>query len=499
MLTRIGRYIEEQLHIFPYMPVEDQQRYRFKTLMRQTASGYTFSSVDSLRKYFSNLMLGGFARVGRDEEGNLLLLADAHEPAIPMDLLGPAYAAITGRYPDGSKHEGKCFIVRNRSVPFETSPALLHGVLASDEGQVTFAMNRQKQRPKYCCHQNLNDGDRVLKGKLGIGRRVALWSVVCEQLDRIVVDRLCAIGQYDAGMAARLETLWQTRRKQQVNEATVLNTQITTAQAQIERLDHLLTSPAQPLTAESERRYLGMVAEAEAELQRLTRKKAKQQNEQDPGQIVPEFYHILGELAVRFPRLEIEQQKLIMRQVIREIKLRQLSPHLFALYIEWQHGIASRPDTALLWRGVLGHDVQEWTTEEDATLRRLYPEGSHEEMLMALPARSWQLMRDRASQLGIARRVFHGRMSVVRYHGTMTFRDLCVADAFGASQDEIERVRETINTLAQQTKRSEMVAHWWLTPAGIAYSAEEHEAPGPNSSGPALSVGQIIRPATPGR
>jgi hypothetical protein len=50
----------------------------FKTRMRSVAGGYTFSSADSIRTYFSNLTLGGYAKIGTDTDGNLLLLANAY-------------------------------------------------------------------------------------------------------------------------------------------------------------------------------------------------------------------------------------------------------------------------------------------------------------------------------------------------------------------------------------------------------------------------------------
>jgi hypothetical protein len=60
--ARIAHYIEAQPCIFPYPSAEDLHRYMFKTLMRRTAGGYTFSSADSIRKYFSNLTLGDTPR-----------------------------------------------------------------------------------------------------------------------------------------------------------------------------------------------------------------------------------------------------------------------------------------------------------------------------------------------------------------------------------------------------------------------------------------------------
>ena len=95
-LARIAAYIDSVSCLFPQPSLDDIRKYLFSTGMRIATSGYTISSPDSLRKYLSNLTLGGFAKIGRDAEGNELLLPDAFEAAIPMDLLEPAYASITG-------------------------------------------------------------------------------------------------------------------------------------------------------------------------------------------------------------------------------------------------------------------------------------------------------------------------------------------------------------------------------------------------------------------
>ncbi|HEY7416583.1 MAG TPA: recombinase family protein, partial [Ktedonobacteraceae bacterium] len=86
-LAYIVRYIESLACLFPYPCAEDLQKYRFPTIMTKVEKGYTFTSLDALKHYLSNLTLGGYAKVGRDELGNEVLLAEAFEAAVPMDLL----------------------------------------------------------------------------------------------------------------------------------------------------------------------------------------------------------------------------------------------------------------------------------------------------------------------------------------------------------------------------------------------------------------------------
>jgi hypothetical protein len=55
-----------------------------------------------------------------------------------MELLAGSFAAITWRYPDGSSFETQRKVIRTRGVSWEDSPAVLRGLLQSDDGAVSF-------------------------------------------------------------------------------------------------------------------------------------------------------------------------------------------------------------------------------------------------------------------------------------------------------------------------------------------------------------------------
>ncbi len=82
-------YIDGLPYLFPQPTLEDIRKYLFSTKCALFQGGYTISSPDALKHYLSNLTLGGFAKIGRDEEGNELLLPNAFEAAVPMELLEP--------------------------------------------------------------------------------------------------------------------------------------------------------------------------------------------------------------------------------------------------------------------------------------------------------------------------------------------------------------------------------------------------------------------------
>jgi hypothetical protein len=152
------------------------------------------------------------------------------------------------------------------------SPALLHGLLNSDNGSVSYYANHAKDRPTYVCLKGASKNGWVTSNAVGIMRQQRAWSVVCEDVDHIVIKRLCELSQYDADISDRIQAFWDKRKSEEVDEAELLLTQIEKAEAQIHHLDSLLTNPAAPLSADTQRRFIGLLHEAEADVQRLSRK-----------------------------------------------------------------------------------------------------------------------------------------------------------------------------------------------------------------------------------
>ena len=62
--------------------------------------------------------------------------------------------------------------------------------------------------------------------------------------------------------------------------------------------------------------------------------------------------YVLSHLPDEFARLTPDDQKRMAHQVIKQIRLHSISPHLFLLHVEWQNGIAACADLALIWRGM---------------------------------------------------------------------------------------------------------------------------------------------------
>ena len=442
----------------------------FKTLMRRTAGGYTFSSGSSIRAYFSNLILAGHAKIGKDGDGNALYLANAFEAAIPMEMVAESYAAIMGHYPDGTKSKRKKYSTWNRQIPVMESPAILHGLLLSDDGAVSFSAHYQRGIPAYVCHRGAARDGWVLSNKVGIMRQEKAWQVSCEELDHIVIKRLCELACYDADMSGRIQEIWERRKTAENDEASLLQRQIEKAEAQIRHVDDLLTDPETLLSAGAKRRNLLRLTEAEADRDRLLNKQITQERQRDPTKVIPNFYHILAHLPVEYKRLAPEGQKRLARQVIQDIRLNMLSAHLFRLQVTWQTGIAACPDVALVWRGMTPNTAGAWTPEEDDLMWSLYPKSPQVEVMQALPCRAWDRIRDRAQVLGLRRAISHaGPHPFNVYHRTMRYDDLEAAARLVDDPAQQDCLRELVNVLAQQTVSGGLSAHWWLPLDSVSY------------------------------
>jgi len=151
----------------------------------------------------------------------------------------------------------------------------------------------------------------------------------------------------------------------------------------------------------------------------------------------------------------------MMIRLVKECKVNNISPHLFHLYIVWEDSIATRPDVALLWRGIARKDLAGWTAEEDNIIRILYPKNSQLEVMESLPKRSFVLVRDRAIVLGVRRTADRsGRRKINPYYATVTYADLQAAKKYADDAADSTYMCDIINKLAQNTSKGETSAYW---------------------------------------
>jgi len=458
------RYIESVPHLFPSPTYEDTQRYMFRTKMRFVAGGYTFSDVSSVRYYLSNLTLGGYAKVGKDAEGNELLLPNAFDAAIPLDLLDPAYAAITGHYIDGAPFEGYRNTRRHmRSDPQGPKNLFQSSLLTSEQGHVTIDIRLNKGY--YECCEGFKQEEYTRKLRSGLMDMKILWAIPSRELDRIIVERLCELAKHDTDMAERVRKSFESMKGEDINEVDLLRGQIERTQQQINRLDFLLENPAIPLDVETAQKYAKDLAELRPKLARLLIKQ-NTKPDLDPAETIANFYFVLSHLPTEFRKQSSDVQRQMMSKLVKQIDINNVSLHFFSLFMLWQDGIARRPDVALLWRGKAVMDNEGWSEEENAILRAQWARGNQLEIMRFLPLRTWTSIRQHANALGVVRskELKSGRKKVNVYHETISYKDLEAVMQYAVSGEEEDKayLGEIVNELAEMTPRGQIRTYWPL-------------------------------------
>jgi len=158
--------------------------------------------------------------------------------------------------------------------------------------------------------------------------------------------------------------------------------------------------------------------------------------------------------------------------LVDEVKINSISPHLYTLQITWIRPLTDgRDDVALLWRSdpTKDEEVISWAGEEEAALRLLYPNSVQLELLRAMPGKTPGQMKKRANQLGVKRDYWHIDQSE-RFYWTVCYKDLAVLEAYTSSEEERHYLWGAVNRMAENTKRGQISALWFIPVDVISFS-----------------------------
>jgi len=297
-IAHLCRYIESKPHIFPTPSDADLQRYMFLSRMHLFKGGYSFSDLSSVKEYLSNLVLGGYARVGKDEEGNVLFMPGAFEAAIPFALLDEVYAALTGHHIDGTQFDGAVNTRRYMRSNPHGSAALFHNLLISDQGHVVPHSAGNSGQYDYQCFKELVVSGHTRKTRF-LTQSVVQWTLRAPVFDGIVLERLFELSEQDSRLAERVKQTFESLKGKGIDENNLLQEQIDQTRKQIARYDFLLTDTSIGLDAVTARSYAASLAELRPKLARLLQKQ-QQQPDLDPEETITNFYYVLSHLATEF-------------------------------------------------------------------------------------------------------------------------------------------------------------------------------------------------------
>ncbi len=478
---RIARYVEDKPYIFPFMPEDHLEEYLPVTNMRKGNGGYTFTQLKTLMYYLSNPVLGGYAHGGRDENGTRILIEGAFEAVIPRDILEPCYASIKETYLDGTPFLRSGTPRQYRRQGIETD-AIAHGLMTSDDGAISVFAQLDDEYPIYAC---LKGGYYGQKTRAGLDRVLKAWALPAKPFDTIILDRLIALAEYDSDMVERIKTYFETASREGETSLTVLDTAIHNTQKALRKLSRtivLLTkTDAGEEDADDEEQELDPndpLVKEHRQLQATLRRLQKQRDEAalltkaDPAQSISNFYYVLSHLRAEFSKKDPQTKKDIIKKLAEEIKVNSISPHLYTIHTTWIQPVTEgRDDVALMWRSdpIKDERVTTWTTQEEEALRKLYPQALQIEVMQALPYKTTGQIKKRASELGVKRDYWHIDQTE-RFYWTVCFADLQAVAQFAGTTRERDFLYKEINRMAQETKRGQLTALWFLPLDMISFS-----------------------------
>src|SRR5207302_10379221 len=91
--------------------------------------------------------------------------------------------------------------------------------------------------PIYACRKNGYFGQ---KSRVGLGRIESEWAIPVRPVDKIVLDRLIALAEYDNGLVERVKTYFGNAAHEGQSALVVLDTAIRKTQAAIKKLSRTI-------------------------------------------------------------------------------------------------------------------------------------------------------------------------------------------------------------------------------------------------------------------
>ena len=346
--------------------------------------GYRIT-IGGLRKLYKNrAYLGDWSYDGNWIEGN-------HEAIVPKDLWDFAQECVERKQPLQASETRNYYTSTN---------SIIHSILyPGPEGIKQRYITRRRNKDQYC----IMDWERAKRTILGT---IAVKDVEQEFIKRFTVQLRDTqrFEDYEKKIvrdedARKIES----RRKNLQDTLNELS----------DRIDGLfLTLQSSKLKQEERDEFL-------EERHKLIKRREAVQNEmkiQSPVQLYLKYKDLIEKMGKYWDRYPLDDRQTLVALLVKRVYLEPLSHHFMKITIDWKEFDS---DIGIVWRRHA--DSIYWTAEEDQLLRDMYPLKSPQEMLQALPRRTWKGIFSRASDLHIRR--------VTRTKGTttmeqnMTFED----------------------------------------------------------------------------
>lgn len=368
--------------------------------------GYNISA-DGLRKLLKNRTYGG------DMPYNGDWIENNHEAIVPKDLLTFAYDHLT-REPSPNGEE-------KQQNYYKETCSVVHNLLqAGPEGS----------KNRYILFRHAEQRYVILEMQR-VKQRVYLATVPLDQIEKPFIEKFTE--------RLRDAKRFEGYEKHAVNEDDEKKAQERKKNLQSilqelnERIDGIfLTLQSSKLEPSDRNDFL-------EERHRLIRRKEALQNElkiKSPAQVYLKYKDLIEKMGKYWDKFPFEDRLTLVTLLVSKIYIEPLSHQFLKITIVWK---AFPKDEGILWRSK--PSGINWEPEEDEILRQLYPTGTFEEVMRALPRRSWQGIRTWANDMSVqVKRRVKTKLTMPVH---LSIEDLQVMERYGISE---EMLGETLST-----------------------------------------------------
>ncbi|EFH81625.1 recombinase family protein [Ktedonobacter racemifer] len=416
-LARLGRELRDSGFKFPaFTRVEKIPHVG----LRWDGSGYPLRTRPGIIGILTNRAYIGwylFSKTLEDgTEVTKIISKQAHDPIVPMGDFMYAYSRLSSTTLDGEPNEDRPKVEQRYGVACD---ALLEGVLESN-GNPVYVM---AVKDAYVARTHAS------------GWKTTELSVQVKTLDKVASEALIAFLaslelKHQAGIEDKLYK--QAKSIQEHKEQ-----EIVSLDEQLENVEKAIREAELEKKVAKQEEYEQGVREAIKDLKRLNAAKAAIEaklNQADTEAHELEECENLIECAVNdWCGMKFESQKRLVKLVTGRANIVEVSPHFLKLEL-----IMKAPLSGIL-TGFIYRSVgcrPDWTSEEGAIIREMYPTEDRAAILEALPERTWHSIRSRASIMRPAV-LRHVKLSTTAIPESLSYSDVALMEELGITDTNI--------------------------------------------------------------
>lgn len=375
-LSKLRRELEEHRIVFPPIPEELKHDIYQKSRMMKISGGQ-LRTRSALFTILTNLHYLGW-RIVKGE----LINKNSHPAIVDQQLFEFAYRKLTGMDLDGNVLElpqkrGKYYQRTN-----EPGPSLLKDRIQGSEGQIYTKRvhDGRKGKKKY----NYSYIPKAFKGQTQFTNQGHIEIIRVEALDGVIVERMFFHIKKITNLPEYNQALEVKRAEKQ---RAIEQVKVSLASIPLEQ-ERLVTQIARTESDAVQRIFLNEIEKLEKEKKRLASVLPGLQKELDETLRSLDIELLL--LEKNWPSYPIEKRIALLNFLIEVVEVDLVAPRWLRVRVKWLREEWGYEQLYLSRPNVGGHP---WTEEEVAYLREHFERASREEIMKALPTRTWQTIR----------------------------------------------------------------------------------------------------------